>query len=408
MRILHVITGLAAGGAEQQLRLMLRHLPERQQCDVVTLENPGSVAQGLREDGVRVYHLGMRGNRDVAALPRLTGLIRHGRYDVVHCHLYRACVYGRIAARLAGVRSVVATEHSLLDHSMEGRRITPGVRGLYLATEKLGRSTVAVSESVAGRLGGWGIPANRVRMIPNGVDAGRYVSSGPARAEIRHRLRDELGLPQDAMVIGGLGRLVSGKRFDVLVDALALLPEGPAEGRPSRLLLVGDGTERAALEQRARSVGVADRVVFAGERDDVPELLAAMDVLGAPSTVETFGLALLEALAAGLPVRWSSGPALTELPPEAAPGASWTRSEPADYAAEFRALSRRGPDPLPTPPVVRHYDIARLAGELATLYDELVGCASWRPPAQRSASTERSVQVPVIPVTAKDSRHVRQ
>ena len=408
MRILHVITGLAAGGAEQQLRLMLRHLPERQQCDVVTLENPGSVAQGLREDGVRVYHLGMRGNRDVAALPRLTGLIRHGRYDVVHCHLYRACVYGRIAARLAGVRSVVATEHSLLDHSMEGRRITPGVRGLYLATEKLGRSTVAVSESVAGRLGGWGIPANRVRMIPNGVDAGRYVSSGPARAEVRHRLRDELGLPQDAMVIGGLGRLVSGKRFDVLVDALALLPDVPAEGRSARLLLVGDGTERAALEQRARSVGVADRVVFAGERDDVPELLAAMDVLGAPSTVETFGLALLEALAAGLPVRWSSGPALTELPPEAAPGATWTRSEPADYAAEFRALSLCGPDPLPTPPVVRHYDIARLAGELATLYDELVGCASWRPPAQRSASTDRSVQVPDIPVTAKDSRHVRQ
>jgi glycosyltransferase involved in cell wall biosynthesis len=417
MRILHVITGLAAGGAEQQLRLMLRHLPERQQCDVVTLENPGSVAQGLREDGVRVYDLGMRGNRDLAALPRLTGLIRHGRYDVVHCHLYRACVYGRIAARLAGVRSVVATEHSLLDHSMEGRRITPGVRGLYLATEKLGRSTVAVSESVAGRLHGWGIPAHRVRLIPNGVDAARYARPAAERTAVRKRLRAELGLPQGAMVIGGLGRLVPGKRFDVLVDALALLPAAPAEGRPARLLLVGEGSERAALEQRARTAGIADRVVFTGERDDVPDLLTAMDVLGAPSTVETFGLALLEALAAGLPVRWSSGPALTELPPEAAPGACWTRSEPADYAEEFRALSRSAAGPLPTPPVVRHYDIVRLAGELATLYDELVGCAAWRPPAQRSASTDRPVPAsaaatvvpPVVPpVTAKDSRHVRQ
>ncbi|MFC1435036.1 glycosyltransferase [Streptacidiphilus sp. N1-3] len=414
MRILHVITGLAAGGAEQQLRLMLRHLPQRQHCDVVTLENPGSVADGLREDGVRVFDLGMQGNRDLAALPRLSGLIRHGGYDVVHCHLYRACVYGRIAARLAGVRTVIATEHSLLDHSIEGRRITPGVRGLYLATEKLGRSTVAVSDSVAGRLAGWGIPANRVRLIPNGVDAARYSQPAPVRAATRQHLRERLGLPQDAMVVGGLGRLVPGKRFDVLIDALALLPEAPEQGRAAWLLLVGDGTERAALEQRARAAGVAHRVVFAGERDDVPDLLTTMDVLGAPSTVETFGLALLEGLAAGLPVRWSSGPALTELPPEAAPGACWTRSEPADYAAELRALSRTRLSPLPQPPVVRHYDIVRLAGELATLYDELAGASLARPPAQRSRPDVRpAASVPAsapvsAPLRVKDSRHARQ
>ena len=176
MKVLHIITGLAAGGAEQQLRLLLRHLPPEHQCEVVTLENPGSVAQGMRADGVRVIDLGMRGNRDLAALPRLVGLIRHGRYDVVHCHLYRACVYGRIAARLAGVQAVVATEHSLLAETLEGRRITPGIRALYLATERLGRSTVAVSGAVADRLADWGVPADRTLVIPNGVDAARYLS----------------------------------------------------------------------------------------------------------------------------------------------------------------------------------------------------------------------------------------
>ncbi len=100
MRALHIITGLGVGGAEQQLRLLLRHLPV--ECDVVTLTNPGPVADGLRADGVRVVHLGMRGNRDLSAVGRLTRLIRDGRYDLVHTHLYRACVYGRIAARLAG------------------------------------------------------------------------------------------------------------------------------------------------------------------------------------------------------------------------------------------------------------------------------------------------------------------
>ena len=94
MKVLHVITGLGAGGAEQQLRLLLRHLPPECHCDVVTLTNPGIVAAGLRADGVRVGNLAMRGNRDLSAVPRLARLIRREGYDVVHCHLYRASVYG--------------------------------------------------------------------------------------------------------------------------------------------------------------------------------------------------------------------------------------------------------------------------------------------------------------------------
>jgi hypothetical protein len=149
MKVLHVITGLGAGGAEQQLRLLLRHLPPEYHCDVVALTNPGMVAAGLRADGVRVGNLAMRGNRDLSAVPRLVRLIRREGYDLVHCHLYRACVYGRIAARLAGVRSVVTTEHSLLADTLEGRPITLGVRALYQATELLGSTTVAVSDAVA-------------------------------------------------------------------------------------------------------------------------------------------------------------------------------------------------------------------------------------------------------------------
>ncbi|MEZ0089361.1 glycosyltransferase [Streptacidiphilus sp. EB129] len=396
MKVCHIITGLAAGGAEQQLRLLLRNLPPQHHCEVVTLENPGAVAAGLRADGVRVMDLGMRGNRDLSALPRLAGLIRHGRYDVVHCHLYRGCVYGRIAARLAGVRAVVATEHSLLANTIEGRRITPGVRALYLATERLGRSTVAVSEAVAGRLRAWGVPESRIRTIPNGVDAARYAQPALTRAATRQTVRAQLGLPQDAFVIGGLGRLVPGKRFEVLVGALARMERVPGVGRVPWLLLVGDGCSREALELQAGQEGVSDRVVFAGERDDVPDLFTAMDVLAAPSTVETFGLALLEALAAGLPVRWSSGPALAELPPEAAPGARWTNADPADYAAEFVALRGSRLVPLAQPEAVRHYDIARLALEVSALYEAV---AAPRPPVTKPAP-HRPAPSPAVPSSA--------
>ena len=111
------------------------------------------MAEAIQSEGTIVHHLGMRANTDAVALPRLVRLVRAGRFDVVHAHLYRACVYGRVAARLAGL-PVVATEHSLGDQHIEGRRITPGIRRLYVATERLGSTTIAVSPAVAAVVGG--------------------------------------------------------------------------------------------------------------------------------------------------------------------------------------------------------------------------------------------------------------
>ncbi|MEU1461619.1 glycosyltransferase [Streptomyces sp. NPDC005727] len=365
MRALHIITGLGVGGAEQQLRLLLRHLPAR--CDVVTLTNPGPVADGLAADGVRVTHLGMSGNRDVAALPRLARVIRRGRYDLVHTHLYRACLYGRIAARLAGVRAVVATEHSLGDSQMEGRPLTAGVRALYLAGERLGRTTVAVSPTVADRLTLWGVPRPRIAVVPNGIDL-----DGFRFDPVRRRLtRARLGLPDDAFVIGGIGRLAPGKRFDVLIRALARLPDD------CRLLLVGGGPEEAALRRAAEEAGVAGRVLFAGERPyapdgspgpELPALTSAMDVLAAPSTQEAFGLAVVEALAAGLPVRYTSCPAVEDLPPEAAPDALRVTGGADAYARALAGVRAAGPGPRTAPEAPHHYCITRSAARLMDVY----------------------------------------
>ncbi|MFK4110623.1 glycosyltransferase [Streptomyces sp. NPDC002176] len=363
MRALHIITGLGVGGAEQQLRLMLQHLPV--ECDVVTLTNPGPVAAGLRADGVRVADLAMGGNRDLAALPRLARLIRRGRYDLVHTHLYRACLYGRLAARLAGVRAVVATEHSLGDSQMEGRPLNSGVRALYLAGERLGRSTVAVSPTVAARLTRWGVPEPRIAVVPNGIDLEPFRFDPERRA----RVRAQLGIPEDAFVIGGIGRLAPGKRFDILIDALAQLPSD------YRLLLVGGGPEEGALRRAA--AGLADRVVFTGEvpglpdgslGPDLPALTSAMDVLAAPSPEEAFGLAVVEALAAGLPVRYASCPAVEDLPPEAAPDAVRVRGGADAYAAALAGVRAAGPGPRTVPEAARHYCITRSAARLMDVY----------------------------------------
>ncbi|MFJ1754274.1 glycosyltransferase [Kitasatospora sp. NPDC088134] len=366
MKVLHVVTGLHAGGAERQLALLLRNLPKDQRHEVAALTNPGTVARELRADGFTVHHLDMRGNRDLGVLPRLVRLIRSGRYDVVHTHLYRAMLYGRLAARLAGVRTVLATEHSLQAGVIEGRPVSRGVRALYLGAERLGSTTLAVSGQVAAVLDDWGVPADRVRVLPNGVDAARYRFGAAGRAAHRSGLRGRLGLPTHAFVVGAVGRLVPGKRFQVPLEALVRLPD-------ARLLLVGEGPERDALTALAERLGVRDRLVLTGERDDVPELLTAMDVLVSPSREETFGLAVLEGLAAGLPVLHSACPALAELPPDAAPDARLLPSEPEPYARELALLAVARTGPVPVPPAVAHYDIARIAAELAALYREPAG-----------------------------------
>jgi glycosyltransferase involved in cell wall biosynthesis len=365
VKALHIITGLGVGGAEQQLRLLLRHLPV--DCDVVTLTNPGTVAAGLAADGVRVLDLGMAGNRDLAALPRLVRVIRSGGYQLVHTHLYRACLYGRIAARLAGVRAVVATEHSLGDSQMEGRPLNAGVRALYLAGERLGRTTVAVSPTVAERLRRWGVPGPRIEVVPNGIDVARFRFD----AARRHDTRRRLGLPDDAYVIGAVGRLTPGKRFGVLVRALAQLPDD------HRLLLVGGGPEEDVLRRTARAAGVADRVLFTGERPcvpdgtpgpDLPSLTSAMDVLASPSPEEAFGLAIVEALASGLPVLYASCPALEDLPPSAAPAARRVTGGPDAYARALTDVRRQGPAPRTAPEAARHYCITRSAARLMDVY----------------------------------------
>ncbi|NEA22748.1 glycosyltransferase family 4 protein, partial [Actinomadura bangladeshensis] len=137
-----------------------------------------------------------------------------------------------------------------------------------------------------------------------------------------------------------------------------------------RLLLVGAGPMRGELERLAHELRVP--VVFTGGTSDVAGALAAMDVLAAPSVQETFGLGVLEALAAGLPVRYTACPALDDLPPGEAPGARRLPTDPAVWSAELaRVLAgdRAGDrDRTRVPPVVARYDIARQAAELARLY----------------------------------------
>ena len=358
MKVLHVITGLEVGGAELQLRSVLQH--SRHECDVVSMYNPGPVADMIREDGVWVRDLGMTRNTQVGMLWRLRALIRDGGYDVVHAHLYRSQVYGRTAAWLAGCPVVVSTEHSIGETHLERRRMTAGVRALYLATERLSDATIAGSGTVRDRMGNWGVAPGKITVIPTGVDLSRVAFAPAAGA----RIRAEFGLAPGDYVIGVLGRLDPNKQFDLVIEAAApLLREG------TRLLVVGKGEQRAHLDATAARCGVSEQVIFAGERHDVAAMLSAIDLFVASSAQETFGLSVLEALANGAPVLYTTCPAIDGLDVDRA------RRIPSDItgirdalAAGIRAGQR---DRVPEPAVEKEYGIQAVTSRIDDLYDSL-------------------------------------
>ncbi|MFI0451444.1 glycosyltransferase [Actinomadura sp. 6N118] len=355
-RVLHVITGWNRGGAEQQLLLLAQHLPVH--CDIAVLTRTGDLTPAARAAGINVHHIGMRSNTDLRAVPRLARLMRRGNYDVVHTHLYRACIHGRLAARIAGIRRVIATEHSLGDGHIEGRRTSTAVRLLYRATEYLGETTIAVSPTVARRLRGWGVPASRLLTLPNGIDAEAFSFDAGQRAATRAHL----GIDPDEFIVGSVGRLVETKRLDVLIRALPHTERG-------RLLIVGEGPAHTTLERLAAATGVTERVIFTGDRADVPALLSAMDLYAAPSTQETFGMSVLEALACGLPVLYSVCPALTDLPPDSARQAQRLPPRESAWRAAISQAARRPAARLRPPPAVTHYAITRQIEPLVRLYE---------------------------------------
>jgi glycosyltransferase involved in cell wall biosynthesis len=358
MKVLHVITGLEAGGAEIQLAMLVRHT--RHEPDVLTLYNAGSVADQIRADGIRVRDLGMRRNTQVGALLRLRSIIAEGRYDVVHTHLYRTQIYARPAARLARTPVVVTTEHSIGETHIERRKMTAGVRGLYLGSEMFSDATIAVSDVVRERLIRWGVPAKKITVIPNGLETAA-LAFDPA---LRQPAREQFGLGPDTYVIGALGRIDENKRVELTIEAAA-----PMLGDRCKILVIGRGDYRTQVEAVAARLGVADHVIFGGFQPDTAAMMAAFDLYAAASVQETFGLAILEAMANGLPVIYTVCPALDGLQTIQARQVAGTVEA---MRAEIRKAVEAGPQARePDSTVFEHYGMDSVAGQIDDLYERI-------------------------------------
>jgi glycosyltransferase involved in cell wall biosynthesis len=288
IRVAQVIWSLGLGGAEQVVMRLAARLDRRRfEPFICCLDRPGPFAGQAEAAGVEVVALGKRGPLDARAAWRLARLLRSRRVDVVHTHLWGASLWGRLAAVGARVPVIVTTEHNV--DSWKRRHHLALDRVLAPATTHL----VAVSQQVRAFYEARGVGRGRWCVVYNGVDT----SETPRRG--RGEAFRELGLGTDEPVVGLVGRLVPAKAPEVFLEALA---QAAARVPGLRGLVVGDGPLRSDLEAGARRLGLEGRVVFAGVRQDVPALLSGLDALLFSSLREGLSMAMLEAMAAGVPV----------------------------------------------------------------------------------------------------------
>jgi glycosyltransferase involved in cell wall biosynthesis len=254
----------------------------------------GDAASDLPTTTHRSLLLATRWPRPLASwsgsVRRLRRRLRDGRFGLLHAHfLYPP---GAVAAEAAAAEGIplVATAHGFDVYRLPFRNAA-WRRAIARAATAAGR-VITVSRRNAGILAELGVPEARLRLIPNGFDPGAFHPGDRAEA------RRPLGLPAEARLVAAVGHLVPVKGFDVLLDAMAELPQD------THLVLVGRGAEREALEDRARRRAIASRVTFAGEvpHARVGEYLRAADAVAIPSRDEGNPTVLVEALACGRPV----------------------------------------------------------------------------------------------------------
>ncbi|MBN1993495.1 MAG: glycosyltransferase [Anaerolineae bacterium] len=285
VKLFHLITELSVGGAQKALFRLLKYLDRDRFAPVVAClyNGEGTVATEIRNLDIPVFDLGMTAKWRGDALGRLYRLLRREQPDILHTWLFHANLPGRVLGRLAGVPVIICAERTMVMESEWRYRLN---RSTIKLVDRVIANSANVREFCLSHIG---LPAEKVVVIPNGIEL------NPAPPPARAAARQSLGLPLESLVVGAVSRFAPVKGLDVLLRALVQVPH-------ARLVVVGDGPERANLTQLAGDLGITQQVHWAGYRADVPHLLPAFDLFVQPSWHEGLPNTILEAMAAGLPV----------------------------------------------------------------------------------------------------------
>lgn len=371
--IAHVLYRLGTGGMERIVVSVVNGTRGRYRHAVICLAGLGPLRAELDDPAITCISLDKRPGKDVGCYLRLWRALRRLRPDIVQTYNIGALDTALIA-RLAGVRRVVQAEHGW------DAADPNGTNAKYQRLRRWLQPCITRFVAVSGDIANWlrdrvGIAPAKVACIRNGIDTTRYVPRPTGRAE---RARLGAFAPPGTVLLVNVARLDPVKDQAGLIEAFALLRGAdPALCARLRLVIVGEGSARATLEHQIAEHNLGSAVMLAGNRDDVPELLAESDVFVLSSIAEGIPLTILEAMAAALPVVATRVGGVAEVVADGKTGTLVTASHPAALAA---ALARYVRDPAlcercgaaGRTQVETRFGIDAMVSAYAALYDQLL------------------------------------
>ncbi|MEE9218117.1 MAG: glycosyltransferase [Acidobacteriota bacterium] len=298
LTVLHLNTERGWRGGENQTFHLAQGLRRRGHTAILVCQKGGRLEERARREGIPCHALSMRGELDLHAILNLRRLLRDSAPDVVHYHTSHAVSLGTLAALCGNASPTLATKRT--SFPLGGNPLS-----LAKYTFRVDR-VVAVSRQVRDLMVREGVPAERVSVIPSGIELERFCNLNRNRD-----LRARLGWNDHHFVLGSVGHLAAHKGHLVLLEAFARMRRHLPE---ARLLLVGDGEQRAFLEARTRELGQQQAVHFAGFQAEVPLWLSSFDLFVLPSlSGEGSPAVVKEAMAAGIPVLTSDVAGIREI-----------------------------------------------------------------------------------------------
>jgi len=289
--VFHLIGSLRIGGAEEQLvTLASKFDSEKFRIIVGAMQPGGGFVDRLAKSGIEYSCLNFRVRSWPLYVLRLAKLLEREKVDVMHTHMSSAAKYGRLAGLLAGVPVMVTTDHgqdrekTWWDIFVD--RVFNGITAARVGVTNDVTDIIHMRDHT---------PKDKIVMIPNGVDTERFHVDKSEGL----RIRKELGLPDDAIVVGTVARLTWEKSLDVLIETVSILSKAVPQ---VRCVIVGDGYLRDDLVKCIESFGMQNNIVMTGIRLDVPNMLSSFDVFALSSKSEGLPVSILEAMSARKPI----------------------------------------------------------------------------------------------------------
>jgi len=369
LRVLRIVPSLEMGGVENTLLSLLPRLnKDKYRVSVCCLYRADDLAKEAEKQKIPLLTLKMRPRLDLdlkylRGISQLIKFLKQEKIDIVHTHLYKANTPGRIAAILARVPIIIANEHSVDFWKTGGQRAID--KFLSKFTDKIIVVSEAVKEFCTQEVG---LPKDKVTVLYNGVDLQKFLPE----VDINKK-KEELNLPSDSKVVGIIGRLQQIKGHQFFLKAAKIVS---GEFPSACFLVIGEGSLRDELEEMADKLNLGDKVIFTGQRDDVPQILPLLDVSVLSSLREGFSITILESMASGIPVVATDVGGNRELVEEGKTGHLVPARDTESLAGAMirilkdESLAKRMVERARER--VKLFSINRMAKETESIYDELI------------------------------------